>query len=74
MGGRASTIVADSEIPPTDIQTSIDGEIEGQDETDQLTTAAGAATVSSAVTVFFGDLIFSYKRHLGYLFPIGIPH
>jgi serine/threonine protein kinase len=49
MGGRASTTVADSEIPPTDIQTSIDGEIEGQDETDQLTTAAGTATVSTAV-------------------------
>ena len=49
MGGRASTTVADSEIPPTDIQTSIDGEIEGEDETDQLTTAAGAATVSTAV-------------------------
>jgi serine/threonine protein kinase len=49
MGGRASTTVAKSEIPPTDIQTSIDGEIEGQDETDQLTTAAGTATVSTAV-------------------------
>ena len=49
MGGRASTTVAESEIPPTDIQTSIDGEIEGEDETDQLTTAAGAATVSTAV-------------------------
>ncbi len=49
MGGGASTTVAESKTPPTDIGTSPNGAIETQDEVDRLTTAAGAATVSTAV-------------------------
>jgi serine/threonine-protein kinase len=49
MGGHENTTVAESEIPPPDSETSSDNTIEKQDEVDQLTPAAGAATVSTAV-------------------------
>jgi serine/threonine-protein kinase len=49
IGGHKSTTVAESEIPPPDSETSSKRTIEKQEKVDQLTPAAGAAMVSTAV-------------------------
>jgi serine/threonine-protein kinase len=49
LGGGASNTVAEFETPPTDFDSNSDGAIEPQEESDQLTTAAAAATVSTSV-------------------------
>ena len=49
MGGGASTTIAESKTPPTDNDAGPDGATETRDEVVQLTTAAGATTVSTAV-------------------------